>query len=217
MPESTPRRANPGLPGRSSSARRPRRSWPATSSCPTCSTAPRLTSGRGRARDPAPPHSRSYPASNGRVDRPAGTQPDHGPRRPGAPVRAGNLVHGLKPRASTWVGNLYPGLRPAQARSGSTVPQRRCPARSPRASAGRNRRRLAAVPPKDSAGGDQAPAFPADAGSARRGWRGRPSPAEAGDWCGAARRPRAAARAARRSWKPATGQAGPASHTAGRR
>jgi putative transposase len=39
-----PHRAEPGRPGRSSCAPRPRRSWPATSSQPTCSMAPRLMS-----------------------------------------------------------------------------------------------------------------------------------------------------------------------------
>ena len=41
---STPRRGGPGRPGHSSCAPRPRRSWPATSSALTCSTAPRPTS-----------------------------------------------------------------------------------------------------------------------------------------------------------------------------
>ena len=43
-PESTPHRGGPGQPGPSSCAPRPRRSWRATSSSSTCSTAPRLTS-----------------------------------------------------------------------------------------------------------------------------------------------------------------------------
>ena len=51
----------------------------------------------------------------------------------------------------------------------------------------------------------------------RRGLRGRPSRAGVGDWRGAARRPRAAARAARRPWRALTGRAGPASRRAGRR
>jgi len=38
---------------------------------------------RDRARDPADPHPRSHAASNRGLDRPAGPQPDHGPRRPG--------------------------------------------------------------------------------------------------------------------------------------
>jgi TIR domain len=58
---------------------------------------------------------------------------------------------------------------------------------------------------------------PPGTGSARRGPRGRPSPAWAGDWRGAARRPHAAARATPRPWKPTTGRAGPASCRAGRR
>jgi hypothetical protein len=45
----------------------------------------RLRPGRDRARDPAHPHRRGDPSSNRGVDRPAGLQPDHGPRRPGAP------------------------------------------------------------------------------------------------------------------------------------
>jgi putative transposase len=40
---STPRHGGPGQPGHSSCAPRPRPSWPATSSAPTCSTAPRPT------------------------------------------------------------------------------------------------------------------------------------------------------------------------------
>jgi putative transposase len=39
-----PRRGGPGLPGRSSCALKPKRSWPATSSASTCSTAPGPTS-----------------------------------------------------------------------------------------------------------------------------------------------------------------------------
>ena len=46
---------------------------------------------------------------------------------------------------------------------------------------------------------------------------GRPSRAEAADGSGAARRPHAAARTARRPWMPRTGRAGPASRRAGRR
>src|ERR1039458_6532769 len=41
---STPPRGGPGRPGHNSCAPRPRRSWPATSSRPTCSTAARPTS-----------------------------------------------------------------------------------------------------------------------------------------------------------------------------
>jgi putative transposase len=41
VPESTRRRGGPDLPGRSSCVLRPRRSWRATSSRPTCSTAPK--------------------------------------------------------------------------------------------------------------------------------------------------------------------------------
>jgi hypothetical protein len=44
---------------------------------------PDLRPGRHRARGPARPHPRSHPASNRGMDRPAGPQPDHGPRRPG--------------------------------------------------------------------------------------------------------------------------------------
>src|ERR1019366_8304810 len=50
--------------------------------------------GRNRARDTAHPHPRSDPASNRRVDHPAGTQPDHGPWRPD---RSGQ-VHDPRPR-----------------------------------------------------------------------------------------------------------------------
>jgi hypothetical protein len=46
---------------------------------------------------------------------------------------------------------------------------------------------------------------------------GRPSSARAGDGCGAARRPRAAAPAAPRSWRPVSDRAGQASRRAGRR
>ena len=60
-------------------------------------------------------------------------------------------------------------------------------------------------------------ALPAGAGSARRGPPGRPSRAGAGNWRGAARRPRAAVRATRRPWKPTTGRAESASRRAGRR
>ena len=53
-------------------------------------------------------------------------------------------------------------------------------------------------------------AFRAGAGSARPGRRGRPSPAGAAAWCGAARRPHAAAPAVPRSWTLTSGRAGPA-------
>jgi hypothetical protein len=46
---------------------------------------------------------------------------------------------------------------------------------------------------------------------------GRSSSARAGDGCGAARRPRAAAPAAPRSWRPLSDRAGQASRRAGRR
>ena len=39
--------------------------------------------GRDRARDPTHPHPRRHAASNRGLDRPAGRQPPHGPRRPG--------------------------------------------------------------------------------------------------------------------------------------
>jgi hypothetical protein len=58
--------------------------------------------------------------------------------------------------------------------------------------------------------------FPAGAGSARRGLRSAQS-SRAGDWRGGARRPRAAARAARRGWRLMTSRAGLASRRAGRR
>ena len=41
---------------------------------------PGLRTGRDRARDPAHPHPRTDAASNRGLDRPAGPQPDHGPR-----------------------------------------------------------------------------------------------------------------------------------------
>src|SRR6266851_5323002 len=78
----------------------------------------------------------------------------------------------------------------------------------------------APVPSQDGAGCDQpgaSVAWRVVAGSARRGQRGRPGPAGAGDGCGAARRPGAAARAARCPWTPWTGRARPASRRAGRR
>jgi hypothetical protein len=52
---------------------------------------------------------------------------------------------------------------------------------------------------------------------ARRAPRGLPSRAQAGDWRGARRRLRAAARQAERPWMPMTGRAGPASRRPGRR
>ena len=51
-------------------------------------------SGRDRARDQARPHPRGHHASNRAVDRPAGPEPDHGPRRAGAPGQ----VHDPRPR-----------------------------------------------------------------------------------------------------------------------
>src|ERR1039457_5319103 len=80
-----PRYDGPGRPGSSSCAPRPTQSWHATSSAPTCSTAPRPTPGRDRARDPAHPHPRRHPAPDRGMDYAAGPQPDHGPRRPGRP------------------------------------------------------------------------------------------------------------------------------------
>jgi putative transposase len=47
-----------------------------------------------RARDPAHPNPRHHPPSHRRMDHPAGTQPDHGPRRPGTPGQ----VHDPRPR-----------------------------------------------------------------------------------------------------------------------
>ena len=58
---------------------------------------------------------------------------------------------------------------------------------------------------------------PGRTGSAWRARRGRPGPAGAGDWCGAARRLRAAAPAARHSWRLTNDRAGPASRRAERR
>jgi hypothetical protein len=57
----------------------------------------------------------------------------------------------------------------------------------------------------------------AGAGSVRGGPRGRPSPHVVGDGCGAARRPRAAARGAQGPWMPLTCSAGLASCRAGRK
>src|SRR3989440_7397285 len=53
-----------------------------------------LRPGRDRARDPAHPHPRSHPASNRSVDRPAGPQPSHGPRR----ANTSSQVHDPRPR-----------------------------------------------------------------------------------------------------------------------
>ena len=55
---------------------------------------PGLRPGRDRARDPAHPHPRRHPASHRGVDRPAGPQPAHGPRRTGTPGQ----VHDPRPR-----------------------------------------------------------------------------------------------------------------------
>ena len=55
---------------------------------------PGLCPGRDRARHQAHPHPRSHPASHRGMDRPAGPQPDHGPRRAGAPGQ----VHDPRPR-----------------------------------------------------------------------------------------------------------------------
>jgi hypothetical protein len=85
---------SPGRPGSSSCAPKPRRSWPATSSQPACSTAPGLRSDRDRARDPADPHPRSHAASNRRMDHAAGSQPPHGPRLSGELGQ----VHDPRPR-----------------------------------------------------------------------------------------------------------------------
>jgi hypothetical protein len=71
----------------------------------------------------------------------------------------------------------------------------------------------AAVPPKHGTGTDQpvCPQAPGQDADQRGEDRGRPSPGAAGDGCGAARQPRAAARAARCPWTPLTGPAGPSS------
>jgi hypothetical protein len=53
-----------------------------------------LRPGRDRARHEAYPHPRRHAASDRRVDRPAGPQPDHGPRRAGEPGQ----VHDPRPR-----------------------------------------------------------------------------------------------------------------------
>ena len=55
---------------------------------------PGLRPGRDRARHQARPHPRSHFASNRGADRPAGPEPDHGPRRAGAPGQ----VHDPRPR-----------------------------------------------------------------------------------------------------------------------
>ena len=49
---------------------------------------------RDRSRHQTHPHPRSHPASTRRMDRPAGPQPDHGPRRPGAQGQ----IHDPRPR-----------------------------------------------------------------------------------------------------------------------
>jgi putative transposase len=56
---------------------RPRRSWRATSSRPTCSMAPRRMSWPDRARHQAYPHPRSHLASHRGMDHAAGPEPDH--------------------------------------------------------------------------------------------------------------------------------------------
>src|SRR6266550_652796 len=55
---------------------------------------PGLCPGRDRARDPARPHPRGHRASHRAVDRPAGPQPPHGPRRTGG----SGQVHDPRPR-----------------------------------------------------------------------------------------------------------------------
>jgi putative transposase len=70
---------------------------------------PSLCPGRDRARRRAHPHPRSHPASNRGIDRPAGRQPDHGPRRLGAPGQ----VHDPQPRPG-----LHGGIRRALADAG---------------------------------------------------------------------------------------------------
>jgi hypothetical protein len=52
-----------------------------------------LRPGRDRARDPAHPHPRRHPAPDRGMDRPAGTQPAHGPRR----AKAASHVHDPRP------------------------------------------------------------------------------------------------------------------------
>ena len=54
----------------------------------------RLRPGRDRARDPAHPHPRRHTTSHRGVDRPAGPQPAHGPRR----ANAAGQVHDPRPR-----------------------------------------------------------------------------------------------------------------------
>ena len=67
--------------------------------------------------------------------------------------------------------------------------------------------------------GDQAMqrSLGAGPGRGRRTRPGPPSPGGVVGWCGAARRPRGAARGARRPWRRTCGRAGPASRRAGRR
>jgi hypothetical protein len=69
MPGPAPRRDEQTLPGRSSCAPRPRRSW------------------LDRARHQAHPHPQSHPAPDRGLDRTASPKPDHEPRRAGAQVK----------------------------------------------------------------------------------------------------------------------------------
>jgi hypothetical protein len=115
-PEPSPRRADPGLPGRSSSARRTRRSWRGLLHGRPARQHPGSHPGRGRARDPADPHPRSYPASSGRADRPARTQPDRISRRPGG----SGQVHVRKPCRS------FPGTQ-QQCSAGAVLAALRLP------------------------------------------------------------------------------------------
>src|ERR1022692_5033914 len=78
---------------------------------------PGLRAGRDRARDPAHPHPRRHPAPHRGMDRAAGTQPAHGPRR----ANAASHVHDPRPRLG-----LHPHLRrgPGRRRDPDRAAQR---------------------------------------------------------------------------------------------
>jgi hypothetical protein len=76
-PGSTPHRDGPVRPGRSSFARRPRRSWPANCSTSTRSPSPALRVLRHRARHPPRAHPRHHRPPHRSMAHPAGPQPLH--------------------------------------------------------------------------------------------------------------------------------------------
>ena len=154
--------------------------------------------GRDRARQQTHPHPRSHFASHRGLDRPAGPQLDFGPRRAchrvkfmiRDPART-SLAHSARAGAPAWVpGNLQRFEDAADSGCADPVAELEKLALDPLVS-----------PAVVLDGEPRDQRCDAGAGSARPAPPGRPSRGGGGDWRGAARLPRAAARATRHSWR----------------